>query len=366
MTRESLVNEDWTSVVARLGGAQTLNATARETQAFLRPREISNAVDLLRLILAYCLGERGLRWTTAWATSVGLADISNVALLYRLRQCGDWLAMLVGQVLAAGAPKASQGRLIRIIDATTVPKAGPAARKKSELWRIHSAFDLPHERFGHFELTDQQAGETVDRIPVVKGEIRLADRAYLQPDRMAVVLEAGADLVIRAGWKSACWLDAEGRPIDLIAALRAAAARGLIDRPIWIKRKDGASLALRLVAVKKPAQAAAAARRKARRNAQREGHQLSKRTLEAADWVILVTSLTSENFTTADVLALYRLRWRIELGFKRLKSVIGLKGPPGTDERSARPHILAHLLIILLLEPLVDELDDSPRWAEAA
>jgi Transposase DDE domain len=283
-----------------------------------------------------------------------------------LRQCGDWLAMLVGQVLAAGAPKASQGRLIRIIDATTVPKAGPAARKKSELWRIHSAFDLPHERFGHFELTDQQAGETVDRIPVVKGEIRLADRAYLQPDRMAVVLEAGADLVIRAGWKSACWLDAEGRPIDLIAALRAAAARGLIDRPIWIKRKDGASLALRLVAVKKPAQAAAAARRKARRNAQREGHQLSKRTLEAADWVILVTSLTSENFTTADVLALYRLRWRIELGFKRLKSVIGLKGPPGTDERSARPHILAHLLIILLLEPLVDELEDSPRWAEAA
>ena len=46
--------------------------------------------------------------------------------------------------------------MIRIIDATTVPKAGPAARKKSELWRIRSAFDLPHERFGHFELTDQK------------------------------------------------------------------------------------------------------------------------------------------------------------------------------------------------------------------
>jgi hypothetical protein len=30
---------------------------------------------------------------------------------------------------------------------------------------------------------------------------------------------------------------------------------------------------------------------------------------------------------------LYRLRWRIELGFKRLKSLIGLKGPPGFDER---------------------------------
>ena len=80
--------------------------------------------------------------------------------------------------------------------------------------------------------------------------------------------------------------------------------------------------------------------------------------------MILVTSLAAQAFPTADILALYRLRWRIELAFKRLKSLIGLKGPPGADERSARPYLLAHLLIILLIEPLVDELDDSPRWAE--
>jgi hypothetical protein len=366
MTCESLLNRDWASVVARLGGAETLNRTARETKAFVRPREISNAVDLLRLILAYCLGERGLRLTAAWATSVGLVDISCVALLYRLRQCGDWLALLVGHVLASAAPKASRGRLIRIIDATTVPKKGRNGRKKNEVWRIHSAFDLPQERFGHFELTDQQDGETLDRIPAVAGEIRLADRAYLQPQRMARLIEAKADFVIRAGWKSARWLDCKGHALDLIAELHKAAERGLIDCPIWIKPKHGAPLALRLVAIKKPQQAAAEARRKARRTAQKGGHQLSKQTLEAADWVILVTSLAPDDFTTADVLALYRLRWRIELGFKRLKSLIGLKGPPGTDERSARPHILAHLLIILLLEPLVDELEDSPRLADAA
>ena len=366
MTHESLVNEDWTRVVARLGGAQLLEASARETKAFARRREIPDAVTLLRLVLAYCLGERGLRSTAAWAASLGLADLSSVALFYRLRQCGDWFAVLVERLLAAAAPKASRGRLIRIIDATTVPKAGPAARKKSELWRVHSAFDLPHERFGHFELSDQQEGETLDRIPVVKGEIRLADRAYLQPDRMSVVLEAGADFVIRAGWKSARWLDAEGRPFDLTAALRAARARGLIDRPIWIKRKGGAPLALRLITVKKPAEAAVETRRKARRAAQREGHTISKQTLQAADWVILVTSLAPEEFTTEDVLALYRLRWRIELGFKRLKSLIGLKTPPGTDERSARPYVLAHLLMILLLEPLIDEFEDSPRLPAAA
>src|SRR5919198_6469204 len=138
MADESLLNEDWTRVLTQLGGAAQLEISARQTKAFVRRRQIPDAVSLLRLMLAYCLGERGLRSTAAWATSVGLADMSNVALLYRLRQCGDWLAMLVGQVLAAGAPGASRGRLIRIVDATTVPKAGPAARKKSQLWRIHS------------------------------------------------------------------------------------------------------------------------------------------------------------------------------------------------------------------------------------
>src|SRR5205823_14390923 len=106
--------------------------------------------------------------------------------------------------------------------------------------------------------------------------------------------------------------------------------------------------------------------RKARRDAQREGYQISKATLEAADWIILVTSLSRDEFSTKDVLDLYRLRWRIELGFKRLKSLIGLKGPPGFDARSARPYVLAHLLIILLLEPVVDELEDSPPVLAAA
>src|SRR5271165_4933550 len=144
-----------------------------------------------------------------------------------------------GRRWAAAAPQASRGRLIRIIDATTVPKAGAAAKRGNKLWRIHSAFDLPRERFGHFELTDQHGGETLDRIPVVKGEIRIADRAYLQPDRIALVLEQDADVLIRAGWRNARWLDAEGKPVDLLAEFGKASDCGLIDRPIFIGRKSG-------------------------------------------------------------------------------------------------------------------------------
>ena len=364
MAHESLSNADWQSIVAKLGGADKLGVTAREHKAFLRPREIKTAVDLLRMVLAYCLGQKGLRSTASWATAVGLVDMSNVALLYRLRQCGPWLGALVSQTLAARAPSAAQGRLVRIIDGTTVPKAGGAG-SHNKLWRIHSAFDLPAERFGAFELTDETEGETFDRLAVVPGEIRIADRAYMQPDRIARVLAAGADLIIRAGWKSARWLDTDGTQLDLIGVLKKADKAGRVDRPIAIAAKSG-PLPLRLVAIKKPAEAAAAARAKATREAQRGGHKLAPATLVAAEWVILVTSLGVAAFSADDVLALYRLRWRIELAFKRLKSIIGLKGPPGTDERSAKPFVLAHLLLILLLEPLVDEFEVSPRLDQRA
>jgi hypothetical protein len=366
MKRTCLLNQDWCRAVDRLGGAEAIVASAHATKAFRRARGVADAVALLRLVLGYCLRQGGLRSTACWASAIGLADISNVALLNRLRGCGDWLATLVGSLLAAQTPTAGRGRVIRLIDATAVPKAGTAARGGKGVWRVHSAFDLPAERFSSFALSDERGGERLDRIPVEPGEIRVAERAYLQPERMAAVRAAGGDVLVRCGWRNAAWRDGAGAPFDIIAALREGAERGLIDRPIWLARRgDAPPLALRLVAIKKPPQAAEAARRTARREAQRGGYQIAQATLAAAEWVILVTSLPPETFAAADILALYRLRWRIELAFKRLKSLLGLNGPPGRDPRSARAYGLAHLLIILLLQPLVDRMADSPRPATA-
>ncbi len=123
----------------------------------------------MRIVLAYRLSQTSLRSTVAWASAIGLADLSNVALLQRLRRSSDWLGLLVGQALDRHGPQATQGRCIRIVDGTSVPKAGASAKKRSQFWRIHSAFDLPEERFGDFVLTDQQKGEKLDFIPVKKG-----------------------------------------------------------------------------------------------------------------------------------------------------------------------------------------------------
>ncbi len=360
MTRESLLNDDWAWMVERLGGAEAVEGSARAHQAFVRARAVRTAVDLLRLTFAYCLGRGGLRGTAGWAAAIGLANLSDVALLLRLRNTGEWLAHLLVRLLGSDRPHAAQGRLIRLLDATAVLKAGQRAKRSNGVWRVHSAFELPAERFGFIELTEEDGGERLDRVPVVAGEIRIGDRGYLQPDQMAEVMAQGADVLLRAGWRGARWLDQNGAPLDLLAALAAASKQGLLDRPVWIARKRGAPLAVRLVALRKPPAAAIEARRKARLQARKECRQLSAGSLAAAEWVILVTSLAADTFVSADILKLYRMRWRIELAFKRLKSLIGLRSPPAHDPRLAKPWVLAHLIMILLTEPLIDELGVSP------
>ena len=215
MTHETLLNELWVSTLTRLGGATAITALARETRAFLRPREIKSAVDLLRIILAYCLGGMGLRSTSAWAASVGLADLSNVALLQRLRNSTAWMERLVGVLLAGNATGATHDSRIRLVDATTVAKATVKARSSGELWRIHAVFVLWSERFNFFELTDEKEAEQLERMPVNKGEILIADRGYMSTERLAAVIAAGADIIVRSGWRRVRWLDENGQRFDL-------------------------------------------------------------------------------------------------------------------------------------------------------
>jgi Transposase DDE domain len=366
MTCESLSNAEWLRTVDRFGGTELLEKEARELGAFERARKVKCAVDQLRLVLAYCWGRRGLRLTAAWAEAIGLASLSNVALLKRLRNSSDWLERLVCRLIGEGSREAgvaaAKGRPVRLVDATAVVKAGRDARETGGVWRVHSVFDLASERFTAFDLTDEKDAEVIDRAAVVAGEIRVGDRAYLQPDRIAKVLDAGADIVVRAGWNNARWLDSNGNRFDLIALLKKARGKGLIDQPIWIKGSAKEAMALRLVAIRKPKQARDLTIEKLKRHARDKSRNLMPETLVAAEWVIIVTSLDHDEYPLQAIGALYRLRWRIEIAFKHLKSGIGLAGPPGDDSRSARAYILCHLLLGLLTEPLIAEhLGDSPR-----
>jgi hypothetical protein len=364
MTHQSIANEDWQRIVDRLGGEALLENEAREFGAFERVRRIKCALDHLRLVLAYCWGEQGLRLTAAWAEAMGLASLSSVALFKRVRNSAAWLEHMVARLVGGqmAGPAVSKGRRVRLVDTTSVAKAGRHDYENCGRWRVHSVFDLASERFTAFEVTDESESEKLDRADIVPGEIRVGDRAYLQPDRIAKILDAGADIVVRAGWKGACWLDQDGERIELTRLLQKARREGVIDQPVFIKGSADEPLKLRLVAIRKPKKERDLSIEKLKREARNKCRTLQPQTLIAAEWLILVTSLDRKHYPLSAISDLYRLRWRIEIAFKHLKSGVGLRRPPAADPDSARAHILCYLLLALLTEPLIAEhLGDSPR-----
>ena len=173
------------------------------------------------------------------------------------------------------------------------------------LLRLHCTFDLPVERFSFIELTDEKGGERLDRTPIAKGDILIAGKrtfivsgkrsllGFMHPDPLAHVLDQGADprlpgtsIVMRAGWRGARWLDGNGKPFDILAALVAAESTGVLDSPIWIARKKAPPLALRLVAFRKPPEAAEKSRAKARQAAKREARSAKAMPSPAARWLL--------------------------------------------------------------------------------
>ena len=87
---------------------------------------------------------------------------------------------------------------------------------------------------------------------------------------------------------------------------------------------------------------------------------LDLRTLEAAKYIMLLTSLPVETFPTADILALYRFRWQIELAFKRFKSLAGLDQLPAKEPRLARAWIYARLIVAIIAERIAGQVPEFP------
>jgi hypothetical protein len=348
----------WPGVLAHLPA--DLEASARASGALRRRRAVRSGAALLRLALAYALSGWPLRLVAAWAAVRGLGALSDVAVLYRLRGARGWLGVLVAGLVADGRA-AALGRPVRLrlVDATTVSRPGSTGTD----WRVHLSLNLQPLAVDGLELTDARGGEALTRHPVRPGDVQVADRGHARRTDLGAVLAQGGAVVVRIGWQNVPLREADGRPLDLLAWLRALA--GPAERPAWVATPDGV-FALRLLARPVAAAAAEAARRRLRRAATKKGRTPDRRSLEAAGYVVLVSTLAPAAWTTAEVLALYRVRWQVELAFKRLKGIWRLDRLRARGPELAQVHLLATLLAALLAErALRPPPAAGPAWSDA-
>lgn len=344
---------DWSGIEAHLGSAAALDASAKASGALERRRAIRDGSSLLRLCFGYGSG-LSLRESAAWAGMSGIGQLSDVAVLKRLRGSADWLSQLAGGLIADRV--SSTEGTVRIVDGTTV--SDPDGR----LWRLHAVYDLAEKRFSHVELSDRYGAEKLERAPVVAGEIRIGDRCYARPEGLRHMVTEGANFVVRVGWKSLLLRNGDGEALDL-PSLLVQAGHGPVDVPVQIlngRKRRLVPIPARLVILRKDAGSAAYNRKRAQRASKRNGHVVQQATLDAADHLMLVTSLEPSSHTTAQIIELYRLRWQIEIAFKRLKSLIDFDKLPARDAKLARTWLLAKLLLAMITEDLGTQVLDSP------
>jgi hypothetical protein len=316
-----------------------------------------------------------LRETAVRADLAGIAHVSDVALLKRLRSCGawfEWMAQRLRQAPELGLPAPEpteawlHGRRLQIVDGSVVSEPGPTGSK----WRLHYAIGLPDLRCQQVHLGPRDQGETLKRFDVQAGDVLIADRGYAHPAGIAHVVAHGGDAIVRLNLVTLPLYEPRmqgkrARRLDILARARTLQAGEPMDCNVWVMPKAGSDKAPvaqgRLCIVRKSEAAAQKSRERVRRESQRNGTELQPQTVEAASYVFVFTTLP-ETLSAEKVLEIYRLRWQIELEFKRLKSLIELGHLKKHDDQAARSWLQGKLLVALLVARLIAHAERVSPW----
>jgi hypothetical protein len=343
--------EDWKVLVSLL--PIRWQQMAWQSGAIERLRGFPSPDVLLRTLMLHVARGYSLRETVVRAKLANWTDISDVALLKRLRNSEKWLRSLCVELLRENVAyrfEEDASPVIRIVDGTIVREPG----KTGSQWRILYSIRVPSLVCDFFEVTatiGEGSGESLNRLPVGPDELILADAGYCSVAGIEYVWQHGADVLLRVNPQSFVAYSVFGRRLSLLPRLRTLSKVGQLGEWRVVLHGQGSSFAGRLCAVRKSDDAIQQAHRRLQRKASKKQMITRPGTLEFAKYVIVFTTRSSGS--TADVLRSYRIRWQIELVFKRLKGLAQLGHVPKHDDRSSRAWLYAKLLVTLLAQKLM-------------
>jgi len=236
----------------------------RSSGAVRRLRGFPTLDALLRTLLLHVGCGWSLRETSVQAKLAGIAEVSDVTLLNRLRDAESWLRQMCQELWKDNGVELEPsfgGRPVRLLDATVVREPG----KTGSQWRIHYSLRLPTLECDHFDLTSTRgvgAAERFGRFRFHAGELVLADAGYCHPAGIAAVVAAKADVCVRLSPHGLPVFDGEGKPFPLLKRLAKLRKAGdLAGWKVWIKSGDE-RIAGRVCAIRKSPDAIVRAQRR--------------------------------------------------------------------------------------------------------
>lgn len=352
------IEEDWGVVTAMLPAQW--QSKAKELGAVRRLRGFASIEAVLRVMLIHLADGCSLRETAVRARAGDLASVSDVALLKRLRGCGPWFQWMI-QEMAANMSLSMMpndflaDRPVRLIDGSIVCEPGATG----STWRLHYALNLRTLGCDEVHVTEAKEGESLARFSIHAGDVVMADRGFTNRRGVRHVVRHGADVVLRMNLTNLPLEDQQGQPLALLPLLRTLAIGQAADWSAWMRDDEGV-IAVRVCAYKKTLAQTLAAQEAIRREAIKKHREVKPETIEAAGYVIVLTTLTQPDAET--IMEFYRRRWQVELAFKRLKSLLQLGHLKKMDKDGAKAWLQGKLLVACLIETLILTAERFSPW----
>jgi Transposase DDE domain len=197
------------------------------------------------------------------------------------------------------------------------PEAGQAGLK------LLVRFEVTTGQFQAMERGAARDSERtlVQRLPAVSpGTLHLADLGFFDYDELAKITQQGGSWISRVP----AMLDKEtdDGTIEGLTDWLKRQATDRIDQPVRLGLRK--HLDCRLVALRLPEKVAQQRLRELKKDLKKKGRTPSDRQRVLCQWLVLITDLAADRFSLEEIFILYRVRWQIELLFKRWKSLAGL------------------------------------------
>ena len=355
------MEEDWGVLTSFLPG--NWQELADESGALHSLRKDKSPDSLLRTLLIHLGCGHSLRETVVRAHQAEIADLSAVALFKRLKKSRAWLHALciaLFQEHGIGISSAEEGLQMRAFDATHIREPG----RTGSLWGLHYSMTLPALGCDFFNLTATKgpgAGESFKHFPIQANDYILADRGYSTVLGLQHIQASGGYVTVRVNTGALQFETKPGQPFDLLASVESLQPTGKTGS--WTAFiKSSSPIQGRICALRKTDEAIQDAETRIWKSAKSKGHQPREETLRYARYVILFTTFPAKQFSENDILEWYRLRWQVELVFKRFKSLAQLGHLPKADEESSKAWLYGKLMVALLTEKIVRHARTFSPW----
>lgn len=327
-----------------------------------RKRNIKTPSELLQVLLIHLADNCSLKETATRAKYGGIANISSVALLKKLRLSSEWFRWMCNELLLKRGiiitpPDIFSKYNIRSVDASVISEPGSTGTD----WRLHYSLQLFGLKCDHFLITRQDKGESFVNFDIKPNDLLIGDRAYGRYNGMKYIQDKGGYFITRYKNKAFTLYDSMGEKILLLDKLNSLKVGQCfeLDAMAGIGKAD--KLPIRIIVLKKSAEQAELSVRKAIHEQRKKQRKINSETIDYHRYIIVLTSLPKE-VNTDRILELYRLRWQIEIAFKNLKSIFGLGHLPKEDLESARAWLHGKLFVALLAQAIVDESHFFSPW----